>query len=101
MAWVVRVVVGQSHRKASEVNSDQTLPVYIAKHDTLDTPKVIVGFNLALWVLVRGLPRGLPSREIRHDVTTRPREAPNLKFLRIAPKPPSDLQSQWGCWYVH
>ena len=41
MEGVVRVVVGQSHRKASEVNSDLTLPVYIAKHDTLDT----VGFT--------------------------------------------------------
>ena len=67
VAGVVRVVVGQSHRKASEVNSDPTLPVYIAKHDTLYTAKVMVGFNLALWVLVRGLPRGLPSREIRRS----------------------------------
>ena len=83
----------------------QLLPVYIAKHDTLDTAKVMVGFSIALWVLVRGLPRGLPSREIQRSPSrhhhTRPREAPNLKFLRIAPKPPSDPQSPWGCWYDH
>ena len=38
-----------------------------------------------------------PSRH-HHTVTTRPREAPNLKFLRIAPKPPSDPPSLWRCW---
>ena len=32
-----------------KANSDSTLPVYIGKHDTLDTAKVIVGFNIALW----------------------------------------------------
>ena len=45
---------------ASEVNSDQTLPVYIAKHDTLDTAKVMVGVSIALGVLVRVLSGGLP-----------------------------------------
>ena len=54
------VEVGHSLWKASEVNSDQTLPVYIAKHDTLDTAKVMVGVSIALGVLVRVLPRGLP-----------------------------------------
>ena len=33
---------------------------YIAKHDTLDTAKVMVGVSIALGVLVRVLPRGLP-----------------------------------------
>ena len=32
-----KVVVGHSLWKASEVDSDQTLPVCISKHDTLDT----------------------------------------------------------------
>ena len=32
---------------------------------------------------------------------TRAREAPNLKFLRIAPKPPSGPHSQRGCWCDH
>ena len=54
------VEVGHSLWKASEVNSDQTLPVHIAKHDTLDTAKVMVGVSIALGVLVRVLPRGLP-----------------------------------------
>ena len=55
-----KVVVGHSLWKATEVDSDQTLPVHIAKHDTLDTAKVMVGVSIALGVLVRGLPRGLP-----------------------------------------
>ena len=55
-----KVAVGHSLWKASEVNSDQTLPVHIAKHDTLDTAKVMVGVSIALGVLVRVLPRGLP-----------------------------------------
>ena len=61
-AAVVRtkVVVVHSLWKAPEVNSDQTLPVHIAKHDTLDTAKVMVGVSIALGVLVRVLPRGLP-----------------------------------------
>ena len=53
-------MVGHSLWKASEVDSDQTLPVCIAKHDTLDTAKVMVGVSIALGVLVRVLPRGLP-----------------------------------------
>ena len=67
VAGVGVVVVGHSLWKASEVNSDPILPVYIAKHDTLDTANVMVEFNIALWILVRGLPRGLPSREIRRS----------------------------------
>ena len=55
-----KVAVGHSLWKASEVNSDQTLPVYIAKHDTLDTAKVMVGVSIALGVQVRMPPRGLP-----------------------------------------
>ena len=57
---VVGVVVGHSFCKTSEVNSDHTLPVYIVKHDTLDTAKVMVGVSIALGVLVRVLPGGLP-----------------------------------------
>ena len=56
-------MVGHSLWKASEVDSDQTLPVYIVKHDTLNTAKVMViaiGVSIALVVLVRELPRGLP-----------------------------------------
>ena len=53
-------MVGHSLWKASEVDSDQTLRVYIAKHDTLDTAKVMVGVSIALGVLVRVLPGGLP-----------------------------------------
>ena len=55
-----KVVVGHSPWKASEVDSDQTLPVHIAKHDPLDTAKAMVGVSIALGVLVRVLPRGLP-----------------------------------------
>ena len=56
-----KVVVGHSFCKTSEVDSDQTLHVYIAnKHDTLDTAKVMVGVSIALVVLVRVLPGGLP-----------------------------------------
>ena len=53
-------MVGHSPWKASEVDSDQTLPVHIAKHDPLDTAKAMVGVSIALGVLVRVLPRGLP-----------------------------------------
>ena len=55
-----KVAVGHSLWKASEVNSDQTLPVHIAKHDTLDTAKGMVGVSITLGVLARVLPRGLP-----------------------------------------
>ena len=51
-----KVVVGHSLWKASEVNSDQTLPVHIAKHDTLDTAKVMVGVSIALHTLLLALP---------------------------------------------
>ena len=99
--------MGQSLWKASEVNYDLTLPFYIGKHDTLDSAKVVVGSSIALWVLVQpetacclaAFPAGR-FEDLRLE-TTRPREAPNLKFLRIAPKPPCDLQSQWGCQCDH
>ena len=55
-----KVVVGHSLWEASEVDYDQTLPVHIAKHDPLDTAKVMVSVSIALGVLVRVLPRGLP-----------------------------------------
>ena len=97
--------MGQSLWKASEVNYDPTLPFYIDKHDTLDSAKVVVGFSIALWVLVQpetacclaAFPAGRSFEDLRHDITTRAREASNLTFLRIASKPSSDLQSQWGC----
>ena len=60
MAKVERGRGGGKHWKASEVNSDPTLPAYIAKHDPLDTAKVMVGVSIALGVLVRVLPRGIP-----------------------------------------
>ena len=43
-----KVVVGHSLWKASGVDSDQTLPVRIAKHDPLDTAKAMVGVSIAL-----------------------------------------------------
>ena len=57
---VTKVVVGHSLWKSPEVDYDQTLPVHIAKHDSLDTAKVMFGVSIALGVLVRVLPRGLP-----------------------------------------
>ena len=60
VAGVGVVVVGHSLWKASEVDSDQILPVHIAKHDPLDTAKAMVGISITLEVQVRVLPRGLP-----------------------------------------
>ena len=54
-----KAVVGHSLWKASEVDYDHRLPTRIAKHDTLDAAKVMVGVSIALWVLVCVLPRGL------------------------------------------
>ena len=51
---------GHSLWKASEVDSGQTLHVYIVKHDPFGPAKVVVGVSIALGVLVRVLPRGLP-----------------------------------------
>ena len=47
--------------KASEVDSDQTLLVYIVKHDPLGPAKVVVGVSIALCALVRVLPGDLPT----------------------------------------
>ena len=55
-----KVVVGHSLWEASEVDSDQTLPVHIGKQDPLDTAEVMVGVSIALVVIGRVLPRGLP-----------------------------------------
>ena len=55
-------MVGHSLWKASEVDSDQTLPVYIAKHDTLDTAKVMVGVSIALHALLLALSQHLSSK---------------------------------------
>ena len=71
VAGVGVVVVGHSLWKDSEVDSGQTLPVYIAKHDTLDTAKVMVGVSIALHALLLALPRHLPSK-----TKSRPRRGP-------------------------
>ena len=57
-------MVGHRLWKASEVYSDQILPVYIAKHDTLDTTKVMghgwcVSIALGILVSTRAAPRGV------------------------------------------
>ena len=48
--------------KASEVDSDQTLHVYIVKHDLFGPAKVVVGVSIALHALLLALPRDLPSK---------------------------------------
>ena len=48
VAGVGRDGVEQSLCKASEVNSDPTLPVFNVKHDTLDTAEVMVELSIAL-----------------------------------------------------
>ncbi len=65
--------MGHSLWKASEVNSDQTLPVHIAKHDTLDTAKVMVGVNIALGVLYACCPAAFPEK-----ISVSTRDAPQL-----------------------
>ena len=71
-----KVVVGHSLWKASEVDSDQTLPVYIAKHNTLDTAliKSWLLVSASLWgSLYACCPAAFPERI---SVTTR--DAPQL-----------------------
>ena len=43
--------VGHSLWKASEVDSDQTLHMYIVEHDPFDTAKVVVSASIALRTL--------------------------------------------------
>ena len=57
-----KVVVGHSLWKASEVDSDQTLHVYIVKHDPFGPAKVVVGVSIALHALLLALPRDIPSK---------------------------------------
>ena len=83
------VVVGQSLWKASEVNYDPTLPFYIGKHDTLDSAKVVVGFSIALWVLVQpetacclaAFPAGRSFEDLRHDITTHEPVRPQISHF--------------------
>ena len=63
-------VLGHSLWKASEVDSDQTLHVYIVKHDPFGPAKVVVGVSIALHALLLALSRDLPSK-----TKSRPHEA--------------------------
>ena len=54
--------VGHSLWKASEIDSDQTLHVYIVKHDPFGPAKVVVGVSIALHALLFALSRDLPPR---------------------------------------
>ena len=63
--------VGHSLGKASEVDSDQTLPVYIAKHDPFGPAKVVVGVSNALHALLLALPRQVTS-EFRKKLRSTP-----------------------------
>ena len=54
--WGVYVQVGHSLWKASEVDSDQTLHMYIVKHDSFGPAKVVVGVSIAQHTLLLALP---------------------------------------------
>ncbi len=54
--------VGHSLWKASEVDSDQTLHMYIVKHDSFGPAEVVVGVSITLHALLLALPRDLPSK---------------------------------------
>ena len=58
----VRSVVVHSLWKASEVDSDQTLHVYIVKHDPFCPAKVVVGVSIALHALLLALSQHLSSK---------------------------------------
>ena len=60
-----------------------------------------VGSELTSEAFQRLCTTSTPLTSATTSPRTRAREAPNLKFLRIAPKPLSDPQSQWWCWYDH
>ena len=49
-------VLEHSRWKASEIDSDQTLHVYIVKHDPFGPAKVVVGVSIALHTLLLALP---------------------------------------------
>ena len=60
----MRFVMVHSLGKVSEVDSDQTLHVYIVKHDPLGPAKVVVGVSIALHALLLALSRGtFPRRQ--------------------------------------
>ena len=59
---VPRCCMGRSLWKASEIDSDQTLHVYIVKHDPFGPAKVVVGVSIALHTLLLALPRDIPSK---------------------------------------
>ena len=54
--------VGHSLWKASEVDSDQTLHMYVVKHDLFGPAKVVVGVSIALHALLLALSRHLSSK---------------------------------------
>ena len=56
-----RRALGHSLWKASEVDSDQTLRVYIVKHVPFGTVTVMVGVSIALHALLLARPRVLPT----------------------------------------
>ena len=64
--------MGHSLGKASEVDSDQTLHVYIVKHDPFGPAKVVVGVSIALHALLLALSRHLSSKT-KSRPPTRPR----------------------------
>ena len=53
--------MGHSLWKASKVDSDKTLHVYIVKHDPFGPAKVVVGVSIALHALLLALSRDIPS----------------------------------------
>ena len=55
-------VLGHSLWKALEIDSDQTLHVYIVKHDSFGPAKVVVGVSIALHALLLALSRDIPSK---------------------------------------
>ena len=57
--------------KASEVDSDQTLHVYIVKHDPFGPAKEVVGVSNALHALLLALPRQVTS-EFRKKLRSTP-----------------------------
>ena len=63
--------VGHSLWNASEVDSGQTLHVYIITHDPFGPAKVVVGVSNALHALLLALPRQVTS-EFRKKLRSTP-----------------------------
>ena len=64
--------VGHSLWKALEIDSDQTLHVYIVKHDPFGPAKVVVGVSIALHALLLALSR----RDLHSKTKSRPPRGP-------------------------